>query len=196
MAETAGALGEPGVAKLVILPKVPIRRALLRVANMPNKQTLEDEKLLTRLASTWHTHRSGNPGFGWTNARSAYMSTSLWKELQDHSDWSSAASDRELMGAWLSVTAKHHWKPDLFDSWDEGSLASGRTTLQKAQNRKKAASVSRKATGKARQNHAGHFEVSDLTLGTFGVAKAWNVCVHCGVGGQLSSSNRSNFNWA
>ena len=52
------------------------------------------------------------------------------------------------------------------------------------------------AVAGARQNHAGHFEVSDLTIGTFGVAKAWNVCVHCGVGGQLSSSNRSNFNWA
>ena len=116
---------------------------------MPNKQTAEDEKLLTRLANTWHTYRSGNPGFCWKNGRSAYMSTALYGGLQNNPNWASGASDRELMGAWQSITASHHWKPELFDSWDEGSLASGRTNLQKAQNCKKAASISRRATGKA-----------------------------------------------
>ncbi len=115
---------------------------------MADQQNIIEGKLLTRLSFARHTHRSGSPGFHWKNARVAHMSSAIYSALQRSDNWGTGSTDRELMGAWQSITAAHHWKPDLFDSWDEGSMAQGRTIIQRATNCKRAASISRKATGK------------------------------------------------
>ena len=100
-------------------------------------------KLLARLANVWH------PGFHMRNARAAHMTSAIYGQLHHSASRAAGATDRELIGIWQSVTAANNWKATCFDAWDEGTQAEGRTLVQKAINRKKAAPVSRKATGKA-----------------------------------------------
>ena len=101
---------------------------------MATRDNIIDEKLLTSLASIWHTLRSGNPGFSWHNARAAHMTSAIYGQLHHSASWAPGASDRELMGIWQSVTAANQWQATLFDSWDEGTQVAGRTLVQKAIN--------------------------------------------------------------
>ena len=115
---------------------------------MATSDNATEETLLTRLANLWHNARSGNPGFHWHNARTAHMTSAVYGQLHHCASWAPGATDRELMGIWLGITGDNNWPASAFDSWDEGTAVVGRTQVQMAANRKKAASASRRSTSK------------------------------------------------
>ena len=93
-------------------------------------KALEEEQLLTRLAQYWHSMRSGNPGFDWDQGRLAHATMSVYSRLQSSPGWKPGASDREVLGAWLTATGNGGWAPAQFETWCEGLWRKKRKTAK------------------------------------------------------------------